>query len=275
MSENALGGADSSTERSHKDLLEDADWLYRQYCEKGLSYSEIGERLDVTASTVWRYAQDHEIESRSYGEFQVTDDRLKDADWLHQKYIVEDWGTKEIADECSCSADSVHYWREQHGIECKREITSVDERLDSREWLREKYIEEELTIREIAELVQESYSNVHRRLVKHGVERREAGFQPGEDHFNYLDGSTTYYGPNWEEQRREALERDDYECRGCGVLDTDAKRSLHVHHIRRIKWFKDKYSAPEWYEEGNNIDNLLTLCEYCHPRWEGIPLKPQ
>ena len=71
------------------------------------------------------------------------------------------------------------------------------------------------------------------------------------------------YGPNWEVQRRRALERDGYRCRRCGVPDTP-ERPLHVHHIRPFRTFGYVPGENEAYKEANRLDNLITLCPRCH-----------
>lgn len=81
-----------------------------------------------------------------------------------------------------------------------------------------------------------------------------------------------YYGQNWHEQRQQALERDNYECRVCGLTEEQHQaaheQSLHVHHIKPLRTFDDP-------EDANTLDNLVALCKGCHNRWEGIPLRPQ
>ena len=82
-----------------------------------------------------------------------------------------------------------------------------------------------------------------------------------------------YYGDNWQEQRQQALSRDNHKCQSCGVESSGA--TLSVHHIRKMRYYKDEYDAPEWWKRANKLSNLVTLCRSCHGRWEGIPLKPQ
>jgi hypothetical protein len=77
-------------------------------------------------------------------------------------------------------------------------------------------------------------------------------------------GYYTYYGPNWDEQRQSALERDDYRCQDCGKHADEMDRSPDVHHKKRLGWFKEEYDAPECYERANKIENLVTLCPSCH-----------
>ena len=90
----------------------------------------------------------------------------------------------------------------------------------------------------------------------------------GEAHPLWTGGGVSYYGPNWNHQRRACMDRDDHRCQICGVLDEDAARSLEVHHIRPIAEFDEL-------ENANRLGNLITLCRGCHKRWEGIPLRPQ
>ncbi len=71
------------------------------------------------------------------------------------------------------------------------------------------------------------------------------------------------YGPNWEKQRRRALERDGYRCRRCGVPHTP-ERPLHVHHIRPFRSFGYLPGINDAYREANRLENLITLCSRCH-----------
>ncbi|QLG63079.1 HNH endonuclease [Halorarum salinum] len=94
----------------------------------------------------------------------------------------------------------------------------------------------------------------------------------GENGTNWQGGHDRYYGPNWNEQRREARERDDYGCQSCGMSNDEHRdewgEDLHVHHITR-------FGAFDSYQKANRLNNLVTLCRSCHlGKWEGIPLRP-
>jgi DEAD/DEAH box helicase domain-containing protein len=69
------------------------------------------------------------------------------------------------------------------------------------------------------------------------------------------------YGPNWQTQRRLALERDQGRCRNCGAT---GPAMLHVHHIRPFREFGYFRGQNENYIKANKIDNLVTLCASCH-----------
>ena len=86
----------------------------------------------------------------------------------------------------------------------------------------------------------------------------------GEANPVWRGGYDGYYGPNWKEQRQAALERDNYECQDCG----DQSEGNHVHHKKRMGWFKEEYESPQWYLRANKLENLVTLCPSCHMQRE-------
>ncbi len=75
------------------------------------------------------------------------------------------------------------------------------------------------------------------------------------------------YGPNWQEQRQKALERDGHRCRTCGAAAQPAA-GLHVHHIRPFRDYGYVPGENDAYRLANAIDNLVTLCASCHRRAE-------
>ncbi len=76
---------------------------------------------------------------------------------------------------------------------------------------------------------------------------------------NWKGGHIKYYGPNWREQRRQARKRDGYTCYRCGITEIDLGIELDVHHIRPFR----EFGIPR-HEEANHLDNLISLCNYCH-----------
>jgi len=90
-------------------------------------------------------------------------------------------------------------------------------------------------------------------------EERSGEAWMGEDNPSWKGGQerNRYYGPNWDEQREKALERDEHECLLC-----ESTENLNVHHKVPMRNFdRDK---PRWYERANSLDNLITLCKSCH-----------
>ena len=105
-----------------------------------------------------------------------------------------------------------------------------------------------------------------------GKWRSEA--QSGENNPVWKGGKIYYYGPNWKRQRRKARKRDQYRCRECGATERELGTIPSVHHRMKMRHYKEKYDAPEWYEKGNRLENLITLCEKHHRKWEGLPIQP-
>ena len=70
-------------------------------------------------------------------------------------------------------------------------------------------------------------------------------------------GGSVKYGPNWREQRRQALQRDGHSCQVCGD-----KTNLHVHHIIPARTFRGDWNAA------NALSNLIVLCHPCHKQVE-------
>lgn len=74
------------------------------------------------------------------------------------------------------------------------------------------------------------------------------------------------YGPNWQQQRQLALERDGRRCRTCGASGEESL--LHIHHIRPFREYGYVPGENEAYKIANQLDNLVTLCPSCHRRAE-------
>jgi hypothetical protein len=100
----------------------------------------------------------------------------------------------------------------------------------------------------------------------------------GEDNIHWKEDSKELaYGGGWRRKRRKRLERDSYECVVCGKSNAQEKAdtgmALNVHHIEKARNFlQDDGSINK--EMAHRMENLITLCNSCHTRWEGIPLKP-
>ena len=99
------------------------------------------------------------------------------------------------------------------------------------------------------------------------------GYEPvfrasGEEHPYWKENSEKkYYGPGWYKKRKEIRERDGYECRVCG--SRDQRRQLDVHHIKpQTKFIQEGLDPLIDSEIINADDNLVTLCQSCHRKFE-------
>lgn len=70
-----------------------------------------------------------------------------------------------------------------------------------------------------------------------------------------------YSAQEWQSARQRALARDKV-CQDCGL-----EEKLHVHHIKPVREFEEPLEA-------HSLDNLVVLCQYCHPKWEGESTAP-
>lgn len=97
-------------------------------------------------------------------------------------------------------------------------------------------------------------------------EDRKGDAWVGEDNPAWAGGQERhrFYGPNWDDQREAALERDEYACVLC-----DSDDDLNVHHKVPIRNFDRDRDG--WYRRANALDNLVTLCRSCHMKVHGNP----
>ena len=88
----------------------------------------------------------------------------------------------------------------------------------------------------------------------------------GENNPRWVGGHVEY-GKKWYAARRKALERDNHTCQDCGKHADELERNPHVHHIKPVRTFDNVDNAHE-------LNNLVVLCGSCHPKWEGLYLRP-
>ena len=128
----------------------------------------------------------------------------------------------------------MYRWLKKHNIPIREKGTPPEyDVLTDREWLQDRYVQEEIGICRIATSVGCSPKVVRKWLDRHGIETRP---QPSVFSNERPEGPAGgYFGPNWDEQRSRALERDRFQCRMCGLDQEDHRGKhgvgLHVHHI--------------------------------------------
>lgn len=84
----------------------------------------------------------------------------------------------------------------------------------------------------------------------------------GEGHPNWKGGDTGNYGPGWNRVRREASERDGYECVNCGAAKSEVGRNPDVYHIVSVRVFA---TTPGWQKtDAHRLTNVVSLCLDCH-----------
>lgn len=85
----------------------------------------------------------------------------------------------------------------------------------------------------------------------------------GKSNPRYIDGESRQrrYGSGWRTARKEALNRDGFECRVCGKGREQIGRNPSVHHKKPVREFDDPQDA-------HYLENLITLCPKHHQQVE-------
>ncbi|HNS50152.1 MAG TPA: DEAD/DEAH box helicase [Anaerolineae bacterium] len=86
-------------------------------------------------------------------------------------------------------------------------------------------------------------------------------------HEGLIDMARGDRGPNWEDQRTRARERDGRICRHCGAPERP-DRAHDVHHLEPFAAYAYVRGQNDAYLEANRLENLITLCRSCHQRVE-------
>lgn len=101
---------------------------------------------------------------------------------LREKYCEEKQTVSGIAEEFGCSHGTILRWLGKHDIETRSRGGGVKyPRLWNEEWLRAKYIDEELSTQDIADIVGCSKSQAKRRVRESGIETRPSHPLPKDD----------------------------------------------------------------------------------------------
>jgi len=79
---------------------------------------------------------------------------------------------------------------------------------------------------------------------------------------NWQGGHKLYYGPNWQEIRKEIRIKYDYTCQECGRIKKELGQHPDAHHKIPLKTYKGDY------EKANQHSNLTLMCRACHQRSE-------
>ncbi|MFQ3320213.1 MAG: hypothetical protein ACI80F_002290 [Natronomonas sp.] len=88
----------------------------------------------------------------------------------------------------------------------------------------------------------------------------------GEGHPNWRGGIEANYGRGWNRVRKQALERDGYECVLCGTSKEELGRNPDVHHIVPVRAFVETPATTEI--DAHYLKNVVSLCPACHRKAE-------
>jgi AraC-like DNA-binding protein len=161
----------------HPVELDDVDWLRARYVDDGMSMQAIVDGLCVDSRTVSRALRRHGIERPR----RTVAARVHlDTDWLCRRYEVDRAPVKTIAAEAGVTRQTIVRAVGRLGLE--RSSVAMPPRRPPRPhpragqpggidstWLRQRYVDDGLTMKKIASEAGVSTTTVHRALVVHGI----------------------------------------------------------------------------------------------------------
>lgn len=243
----------------------DKDTLEYLYVEKKQSSTEIANRFGCDPQTVLNWLDKYNITRRNW--YDRAPEELSDPDWLIRKYIDEHLSTSDIATLLDCSHTAVLKGLYDFDIGVRdRAASGPKNKQYNRQTINCDICGD--TFERVESQIQENNFCSMSCLAEWNSEQFS-----GENSPRWAGGYEGYYGPNWRQQRRRAVIRDQARCQDCGMLESEHLRQkgekLHVHHITPARCFEDP-------DKRNRLQNLITLCEKCHlEKWEPMaPLRP-
>lgn len=220
------------------------DRLREMYHEKGLEQSEIADKWDCTTETISRWMRRLDIETKDHSERQRLRGDFNDEQWLREQYHDEEKSIYDISEDQGVSPDVILNRLDKFGIERRSRSESLriyhgKKDYHNQGFLYEKYIEEQMSIPEIAELCDVSVSTIERHLIKNNIPRRsisdgvsnyyqQNGFVPFIDSDKY-----NYWHHMYEREYRSVAVHRLLAVAEYGFDEVSGK---DVHHKNRIPW---------------------------------------
>jgi len=247
-------------------LYKDEEWLREAYEEN--TVEDMADMADCAPATISKYMNMYNIETDSTNN--AKGGEHTDEDWLRGKYIDEKLSQKEIADIAGVHKGTIKYWLDKHDIEIRDKSDAAKIRAERypNTWGTEN-------IRDCNWW--EDASEEERQAVREQLSEERTGEdnpmwnKTGEDHHRWKPDKPPrrlYASKAWEQARQKVLERDNHCCQACGMTEERHKevfnQGIHVHHIQPVSAGGPKFDA----------DNLVTLCNEHHHRYEGLYLRP-
>jgi transposase len=96
--------------------------------------------------------------------------KYKNPQWLRRRYERDGWSVERLAEECDCCVMTIYNWLQEFEIE--RRGNHPDAAWKDESWLREKYVDEGKSLREVAEMADCSSRTVKEWLDEFGIPTR-------------------------------------------------------------------------------------------------------
>jgi len=243
-----MSDQDTNAPWRNKELLREKYWCDEQ------QMSEIADDFGCSYHTVLNWMQRFGIERRGKNGSQKSA-KYKQEDYLREMYISKDKSTADIADELSVANSTIAYWLRKKNI--KKDVVSRGRgsKYRDKNYLQRKYVQEGLSLSEIADDCGTCTENVRRWAHKHDLNVKGVKSK----HPNYFTRKNGY------EVVRDYFDGDIVEVRihrlvaiANGELDPSEVNGSqkHVHHKNRIRY-------------DNRPDNLEVLSASDHMKIHG------
>ncbi len=161
------------------------------------------------------------------------DNPWRDEDRLRGLYQDERYSIQRIADELGTSYSTIYRWMDKYDIERRTANQNMDGAWKDKDTLKKLYVNQGLSIPEVADELGCGKTTVHRWLKKHGIKRRLSGggdcaaaFRTEVDGYERWNFQSLYN--NCQVRVHRLLAIAEY-----GVDEVVGK---HVHHKNGIKW---------------------------------------
>ncbi len=192
--------------------------------------------------------------------------QLQDRDWLYDQYVIQSKSAETIAKIVGCTKYPVYRRLKEFGIPLRKR-TSKYPLLNDKQWLIDKYVEQQLSIKEIAKISGSTPGNVSSALVVLGIKTRNSqeafkvkypDGRRGESHPGWKGGITPLNhlirtSKEYKAWRKAVFEHDNYTCQHCGQRGGD----LEADHIKQFAYYVDLRFE---------LENGRTLCKECHKK---------
>lgn len=127
------------------------NWLEEKYLEDNNSLSEVSIICGCSRETIRTWLKKHNIDRRNY--YEKVDlncsGKHKDSEWLEKKYKKER-SIYKLSDICGCSPSTIHKNLKKIGVDRIGNEANCSKNHLNEDWLKNKFIEDKLSIKKIA-----------------------------------------------------------------------------------------------------------------------------
>jgi predicted transcriptional regulator len=252
--------------------LSDKAWLEQKFIQEKMSATGIGKLLNCSQTTVLNSLKKYDIDTQ-----RPENPLLYDKEWLEEQYITKQRTYEDIGNEIGVTKYGVYHAMQRFDIKA-RNHTSAYSQLNDKEWLQQKYVDEKMSITDIANLVGCKPGAIHSSLTHMGIKTRnhKEGW-----HTKFPEGRQGKNTPNWKggisiiseavrsctkysEWRMAVFKRDYFACVQCGSkenIEADHKKAFaKIMRENNIRSMEDALACAELWD----INNGQTLCHEHH-----------